>query len=230
MAEFTENLNLEMPDKTEQYNIAVQNSNMKKIDDFSKLVPPKALTADKLTSAKNINGVAFDGSKNIISGLGMYSPEENYNSTDIVYTFDNDKLKLYRSLAENNSNNQLSDTNFWLEQDIGGIKEEDLIPINGYLVESYQNGTMGLAHWSNGLLLQWGKTGSTGANTNTTVTLLKSYASGDSYIAVATHNGLGSAFGDSTGINSQSAERFVIHTQTNGATWHTIGFAEVSNV
>lgn len=65
MAEFTENLNLEMPDKTEQYNVTVQNSNMQKIDNFSKLIPPRALTADKLTTGVNINNVFFDGTQDI---------------------------------------------------------------------------------------------------------------------------------------------------------------------
>ena len=65
MAKFTENLNLELPEKTEQYNIAVQNSNMQKIDDFSKLTPPRALTADKLTAGVTINDVFFDGTENI---------------------------------------------------------------------------------------------------------------------------------------------------------------------
>ena len=66
MAEFTQNLNLELPDKAEQYNVAVQNSNMQKIDDFSKLIPPRALTADKFTTGVKINDVFFDGTKDIV--------------------------------------------------------------------------------------------------------------------------------------------------------------------
>ena len=83
MAEFTENLNLELPAKTEQYNIAVQNSNMKKIDDFSKLTPPRALTADKLTAGVKINDIFFDGTEDIQITTGGGS---GYNLGDTKIT------------------------------------------------------------------------------------------------------------------------------------------------
>lgn len=63
--ENTTNLQLIKPDRLEQYNIDHFNSNMQKIDDFAGLTPPRALTADKLTTGRNINGVYFDGTSDI---------------------------------------------------------------------------------------------------------------------------------------------------------------------
>lgn len=120
MAEFTENLNLEMPAKTEQYNVAVQNSNMQKIDDFSKLIPARALTADKLTLAKKINGVSFDGTQNVITGLGLHSLEETYNIPNIVYGYIDEKIKLYKTKQDENIGHELTDTDWWEEIEISG--------------------------------------------------------------------------------------------------------------
>lgn len=120
MAEFTENLNLEMPDKTEQYNVAVQNSNMQKIDNFSKLIPARALTADKLTLAKKINGVSFDGTQNVITGLGLHSLEETYNIPNIVYGYIDEKIKIYKTKQDENIGHELTDTDWWEEIEISG--------------------------------------------------------------------------------------------------------------
>lgn len=65
MAEYTQNLSLKKPDKTEQYNIADFNDNFDKIDNFAGLTPPRALTADKFTTGVNINDVFFDGTQDI---------------------------------------------------------------------------------------------------------------------------------------------------------------------
>ena len=65
MATYTNNLNLEKPDKTEQYSIDVFNANAEKIDNFAGLTPPRAITADKLTTGVNINDVFFDGTQDI---------------------------------------------------------------------------------------------------------------------------------------------------------------------
>lgn len=119
MATYTTNLNLEKPDKTEQYSINVFNANADKIDNFAGLTPPRALTADKLTIPCKINGVTFDGSNNIISGLGLYSSNEKYNNTNIVYSYLDDKLKLFKSKTNENINNELTNENFWEEVKIG---------------------------------------------------------------------------------------------------------------
>ena len=120
MATYTNNLNLEKPDKTEQYSIEVFNSNAEKIDKFAGLIPPRAITADKLTIGANINGVLFDGSNDIISGLGLYSASQTYNSTNIVYNYTNEDLKLFKSKKDNNLNNPLTDTNYWEAVKING--------------------------------------------------------------------------------------------------------------
>ena len=120
MATYTNNLNLEKPDKTEQYSIDVFNANADKIDNFAGLTPPNALTADKLTTGANINGVLFDGSNDVISGLGLYSATQTYNSTNIVYDYINFELKLFKSKKDENIGNPLSSTEFWEEVSLGG--------------------------------------------------------------------------------------------------------------
>lgn len=120
MATHTNNLNLEKPDKTEQYSIDVFNANADKIDNFAGLTPPRALTADKLTAGVNINGVKFDGSNDIISGLGLYSETQTYNSTDIVYNYINNAFKMFLSKKDNNTGNSLSNTEFWQEVSLSG--------------------------------------------------------------------------------------------------------------
>lgn len=117
--ENTSNLNLVKPDRLDQYNIDDFNNNFQKIDDFAGLIPPRALTADKLTVPSMINGVSFDGSKNIISGLGLYSSNVEYNNTNIVYSYLDDKLKLFKSKTNENINNELTDKNFWEEVELG---------------------------------------------------------------------------------------------------------------
>lgn len=61
----TTNLNLTKPDKDEQYNVKHFNDNMDLIDSFAGQVPARALTADKLTTGANINGVRFDGTTDV---------------------------------------------------------------------------------------------------------------------------------------------------------------------
>ena len=116
MRENTTNLGLVKPDKTDQYNVSDFNDNMQKIDDFAGLTPPKALTADKLTVARNINGVAFDGTKNVITGIGLHSMTETYSSTNVVYGFDeSNQLSLFRSKKDGNIGNNpiLDDGTNW---------------------------------------------------------------------------------------------------------------------
>lgn len=62
---YTNNIDLVLPKDTDQYNVADFNDNMQKIDDFAGLIPARALTADKLTVGRNINGVLFDGTEDI---------------------------------------------------------------------------------------------------------------------------------------------------------------------
>lgn len=65
MPNYTTNLGLEKPLGTEQYNVEVFNSNADKIDQFAGQIPPRALTADKLTTGANINGILFKGDTDI---------------------------------------------------------------------------------------------------------------------------------------------------------------------
>lgn len=120
MGTYTENLNLIKPDKVDQYNIDDFNSNFDKIDNFSKLTPARALTADKLTTGKRINGVNFDGTEDVITGLGLYSKDENYDATNIVYRYIDDILKIFRSKKDGNKGNDTSNTEYWEEVSLGG--------------------------------------------------------------------------------------------------------------
>ena len=65
MPNYTTNLNLELPLDDEQYDVAVTRRNNQLIDDFAGLTPPRALTADKLTTGAHINGVLFKGDEDI---------------------------------------------------------------------------------------------------------------------------------------------------------------------
>ena len=114
MRENTTNLGLVKPDKTDQYNVTYFNENMQKIDDFAGLTPPKALTADKLTVPRNINGIAFDGTKNVITGIGLHSMTETYSNTNVVYGFDeSNQLALFRSKQDGNIGHATSESDYW---------------------------------------------------------------------------------------------------------------------
>lgn len=120
MAEYTENLNLIKPAQDEQYNVDDFNDNFDKIDDFAGIVPPRALTADKLTTGAKINGVNFKGDTDIITGLGLYSDTNTYNNTNLVYLYDNSKLKIFQSSQNGNiGHNPLTSPTYWNEIQIG---------------------------------------------------------------------------------------------------------------
>ena len=118
--DYTTNLNLVLPKADDQYNIKDFNDNAQKIDNFAGLTPPKALTADSLTNSVNINGVPFKGNSNVITGLGLYSKTETYNNTNIAYNIQDDGIKLYKSLQNNNVGHELSETEWWKEISLGG--------------------------------------------------------------------------------------------------------------
>lgn len=118
--EYTQKLNLALPDGEEQYNRELDNENLRKIDNFASLTPERALTSDKLTTGKNINGVNFDGTKNIISGLGVYSPTEIYKTNDIVYGVEEETIKIYLSLKDDNLGNAVTNKEYWKEVELGG--------------------------------------------------------------------------------------------------------------
>lgn len=121
MANYTENLNLEKPLQSEGYDVDVFNANFQKIDDFAGLTPPRALTADKLTTGAKINGVNFKGDADIISGLGLYSDTNTYNNTNIVYLYDDDeKLRIFQSIQNDNiGHNPLTSSSYWQEIKLG---------------------------------------------------------------------------------------------------------------
>lgn len=104
--ENTTNLGLVKPDKTDQYNVADFNDNMQKIDDFAGLTPPRALTADKLTVGRNINGVLFDGTEDIVIKTGGEDKLNIDHSNDtkpyVTETFTSEDGKSYYEIWSNN--------------------------------------------------------------------------------------------------------------------------------
>lgn len=124
MPNYTEYLNLEKPLQDEQYNVDVFNRNSDKIDEFARTTPSLALSANVLTNGSKINGVNFKGNKNIVTGLGLYSNEVEYNNGNVVYLYNSEnEFKVYKSLQnENIGNNPIISSTFWQEVEIGGGK------------------------------------------------------------------------------------------------------------
>lgn len=122
MPNYTENLNLEKPLGNEQYNIAVFNANADKIDQFAGQVPPRALTADKLTTGAKINGVNFKGDTDIVTGAGFYYDTVTYGAGDLAFIYNqNNALELHKSLSAGNiGHNPLTSTGYWEKVELGG--------------------------------------------------------------------------------------------------------------
>ena len=121
MATYTDNLNLKKPAQEDQYNVDDFNDNFDKIDDFAGLTPPRALTADKLTTGAKINGINFKGDTDIITGLGLYDDGNIYNNTNLVYLYDTyGKLRIFQSLQNSNiAHSPISSPTYWREIQIG---------------------------------------------------------------------------------------------------------------
>ena len=121
MPNYTENLQLEKPLQSEQYNIDVFNANADKIDQFAGQVPPYALTADKLTTGAKINGVNFKGDTDIVTGAGFYYETVTYAAGDLAFIYNQDgALELHKSLvAENIGHNPLTSTSYWEKVELG---------------------------------------------------------------------------------------------------------------
>ena len=117
---YTPNLNLAKPEQDDQYNIDIFNANTDKIDAFAGLIPPRAITADKLTTGANINGVKFDGVYDVVTGWGWYYSTVNYPENSIVYTVIGNEVKVKRSLRNDNKGHSLSDVNWWADVELGG--------------------------------------------------------------------------------------------------------------
>lgn len=117
--QYTKNLDLVMPGRDNQYNVDDFNENMQKLDDFAGEVP-LATKARQLNTPRNINGVTFDGTQNIITGLGLYSANEVYAKGNIVYYYDDfGVFYIYKSLQDNNLGNEVTNTLYWEEQNFG---------------------------------------------------------------------------------------------------------------
>ena len=128
MPNYTENLNLEKPLRSEQYNIDVFNANAEKIDQFAGQTPVRALTADVLTTGAKINGVNFKGNADIVTGAGFYYDTVTYAEGDLAFIYNqDDALELYRSLQDGNiGNNPLTTTGYWQKENLGSCANTDL--------------------------------------------------------------------------------------------------------
>lgn len=124
MPNYTEYLNLEKPLQDEQYNVDVFNRNSDKIDEFARTTPSLALSANVLTNGSKINGINFKGNKDIITGLGLYSNEVEYNNGNVVYLYNSEnEFKVYKSLQDENiGNNPIISSAYWQEVEMGSSK------------------------------------------------------------------------------------------------------------
>ena len=139
MAEYTQNLNLIKPAQDEQYDVDDFNGNFDLIDDFAGRTPPRALTADKLTTGAKINGVTFTGSSNVITGLGLYSSSVIYNTNSLVYTISGNVVRIWHSLVNSNyANNPTTTSGKWSEIQLGGSSTDVL----SYLKAMYPVGSI----------------------------------------------------------------------------------------
>jgi len=123
MADYTENLNLEKPSQSEDYDVDVFNNNFNKIDIFAGQVPARALTADVLTKARKINGVEFKGNQDIITGIGLYDNTVTYSQNNSVFLVDNNNiLRVFISLQDENiGNNPFTSFEYWSEQTFADV-------------------------------------------------------------------------------------------------------------
>ena len=104
MPDFSKNLNLTLPYDEEQYNIDDFNGNFKKIDDFAKEVP-LATKAKGLQDGAKINGVLFNGEKDVITGLGLWDETQTYAEGKTAYKIQNEQIASYISLQDDNTGN-----------------------------------------------------------------------------------------------------------------------------
>lgn len=94
-----------------------------KIQDGFDPIDPDVLAGDNLNkfiddTYKGLH-YAMDGVNDLYKGAVLYSSTETYNSTSIVFSISEDRITLYRSLADNNLGNPLTDTTKWKLAAIG---------------------------------------------------------------------------------------------------------------
>ena len=88
-----------------------------KIQDGFDPIDPDVLAGDNLNkfiddTYKGLH-YAMDGVNDLYKGAVLYSSTETYNSTSIVFSISEDRITLYRSLADNNLGNPLTDETKW---------------------------------------------------------------------------------------------------------------------
>ena len=178
-------------------------------------------------------------------GLKKYSNTETFLLNDLVTDFIEEEVKIYRSLKNNNTNNPLTDTNYWEEISLGGgtwgeitgditnqadlfetfVTNNSLVEVKAVFVDSYVNGTSGYNIWSNGYCEQWGYL--IPATTVNTITLLKKYKDTDYNVT------LGPSYTSNTsGTNvpfaavSKTINTFSIYTASTNhrVYWKTSGY------
>lgn len=104
-----------------------------------------------------------------------------YAKDDLVTNITGNELKVYKSLKDENTNNNILDILYWEEVELGGVGPEtlDQFVVKDSLVEvqtvieTYQNGTSWYRVWSDGWCEQGGQYSVTSASPHT-INLLKS--------------------------------------------------------
>lgn len=114
MPNYTDFLHLEKPLQAEQYNVDVFNDNCDKIDNFAQQIPPRAYTADKLTTGVNINGVFFRGDTDVVTGLGKHDSTVTYNEENIAYKIIDGEAIIKRCLNDETTGDNFNDPTKWL--------------------------------------------------------------------------------------------------------------------
>lgn len=156
------------------------------VDDDGALI----LTPDYTQVTEMGTPVNADNMNHIEEGIAAgsftkYDTKTTYYENDLVTNITGNELKVYKSLKDENTNNNILDTLYWEEVELGGVSLEILdqfvakesmreVPC---ITETYRNGKSGYIVYSNGYCEQWGRITATGSYT--TVTLLKAYKDTD---------------------------------------------------
>lgn len=99
--------------KTDFDNTKIQNG-------FDRL-QPDVLAGDNLNKFIDDTYKGLNGVLDLYKGAVLYDVNETYSNKSIIFNIDeNNKIKIYRSLVNNNIGNSLSDTDYWQEVSLGG--------------------------------------------------------------------------------------------------------------
>lgn len=214
----------------------------------SELLPP-------LEEAQGINYVnTYETAYILQEGIAEWDPNTTYYKSGLAKEITSTGFKLYSSLADDNTGNELSDTTKWKkimdsdaqyafndevvhltgDETIGGVKTftSETMGIASDSIGSFvttagkQKNTDGFFKLGNGLIIQWGRTTDTSSQTKSIV--FPTEFSSTNYIFVSNPNDTSSGYSYDgiTGISNRQTTGCEVYSYYAGRTydWLAIGY------